>query len=132
MRNRTFAIKTSLLRIAVTSGSPFAGQGGPCSIAFDPMGKFVYATNQGSNTVSVYQIDPGSGAPTAVAGSPFAAGQTPSAVAVDPTGEFVYVANAGSGDISAYAVDAMTGALTPVPGSPFAAGSLPYSITVSN
>lgn len=108
----------------------FAAGTGTNSIAVDPFGKFVYATNQVSGSISAYTINVSSGALTAVAGSPFAAGAVPASVAIGPTGLFVYVANSNSGNISVYAINATTGALTAIAGSPYAAGSLPYAVTI--
>ncbi|RFC36553.1 MAG: Lactonase, 7-bladed beta-propeller [Candidatus Nitrotoga sp. LAW] len=81
---------------------------------------FAYVANQGSNNVSAYTIDAGTGTLTPVAGSPFTAGMAPTSVTISPNGAFAYVANIGGGG-SAYAINAVTGALTPVAGSPFSA-----------
>ena len=43
---------------------------------------FLYVTNNGSNNVSAYAINPGTGALSAVNGSPFAAGVNPHAAAI--------------------------------------------------
>jgi YVTN family beta-propeller protein len=62
-------------------GSPFVAGSSPRSVAVDPAGKFAYVTNENSNTVSGYTIDPATGALTSVKGSPFAAGSGPFSVA---------------------------------------------------
>jgi 6-phosphogluconolactonase (cycloisomerase 2 family) len=95
------------------------------------IGRFAYVANGLSNNVSVYAINPASGALAAIPGSPFAAGTYPYSVAVDPTGKFAYVANLISNNISAFVIDAATGSLTPVNGSPFAAGMSPKSVAVN-
>jgi len=102
--------------------------------------QFVYAANEGSNTVSGYSVS-ATGALTPVPGSPFAAGPYPVFVTVDPLGRFAYVANyacqfgVGCGStpssVSAYTVNPSTGALTPVLGSPFATGVGSYQVTVA-
>ena len=74
---------------------------------------------RGSNGVSVYNVNPASGAITLVPGSPFASGKDPTAAATAPGGGFAYVVNKGSNTISAYDIDAGTGAFTAVAGSPF-------------
>lgn len=94
------------------------------------MGDFVYVSNNGSNTVSAYAINPTTGALTPVTGSPFATGSGPGTVAINAAGSLAYVTNGGSNDISAFKINASSGALTPVAGSPFAAGSAPVSIVV--
>lgn len=100
------------------------------AVTVAPGGKFAYAANFRFDNISVYSIDPASGALTEIAGSPFAAGDGPRFVAFDPSGKFAYVANYHSGNVSAYAIDPVTGALTAVAGSPVAAGDGPYSIAV--
>ena len=63
-------------------GSPFPAGSGPSSVTVDPSGQFVYVTNKGDNTVSVYTIDSNTGALTPVAGSPFPTGASPVAITV--------------------------------------------------
>ena len=54
------------------SGTPTADGGtGPYSVAIDTSGKYLFVTNAFSANISVFSIDSGSGALTAVAGSPF-------------------------------------------------------------
>jgi 6-phosphogluconolactonase len=120
-------------KLAPIAGSPFStGKSGSTSIAVDPAGRFVYATNQfaGDNDISGFQIDRENGKLTPIHGSPFKAGSGPSAVAIDPSGRFAYVANLGTNNVSAYAIDQGNGGLVPVAGSPFAAGDFPSGITV--
>jgi 6-phosphogluconolactonase (cycloisomerase 2 family) len=97
----------------------------------DPLGRFVYVANQGSNNISGFQLSKG-GVLDALANSPFTAGNEPSSVAVDPTGKFTYVVNTGSGTVSVYVVDATSGALSPISGSPFATGTQPAAIAISD
>jgi len=85
-------------------------------------GSFVYATNERSNSVSAFAIDPTTGVLIAAPGSPFAAGSNPKAAVIDPSGNYLYVPNGGGANVSAYAINPGTGALTQVPGSPFATG----------
>jgi 6-phosphogluconolactonase (cycloisomerase 2 family) len=51
----------------------------------DISGQYLYVVNQISNDVSVYAVDPTTGAITQVAGSPFAAGTNPFGVATTGT-----------------------------------------------
>jgi DNA-binding beta-propeller fold protein YncE len=102
--------------------SPASSFAGPAnanitSIAVDPKGQFMYATDVGNNNVISLSIASGTSALTPVAGSPFTAGTGPNAVAVDGTGSFVYVSNKGSNDVSAFKSTA--GVLAQVTGSPF-------------
>ena len=121
----------------------------PKSIAVHPSGGFAYVANQGNgsttgNTLSVYSINTGSGALSAIDADAasgvqptIATGTFPYAVAVDPLGKFAYVANdgysvsnpSGSGNVSAYLINQTSGALTPV-GSPVVAGTNPRSVAI--
>jgi 6-phosphogluconolactonase (cycloisomerase 2 family) len=77
---------------------------------------------RGSNSVSVYKVDPATGAVALAPGSPFASGKDPSADALAPGGRFAYVVNKSSNSVSAYKINSTTGALTRVAGSPFPVG----------
>lgn len=96
----------------------------------EPIPKFAYVVNEGSNTVSAYTVNATSGALTVVAGSPFAAGTFLQGIAVDPLGKFVYTSNFSSNNVSAFSINGTSGALTPVTGSPFAAGN-PTGVAVA-
>ncbi len=120
-------------KLTPIAGSPFnTGKSGSTSVAVDPAGRFLYATNQfgGDNDISGFQIDCGSGKLTPIPGSPFKAGSGPTAVAIDPSGRFAYVANLGTNNVSAYTIDEKSGRLVPVAGSPFPAGTFPSAIAV--
>lgn len=75
---------------------------------------------RGSNSVSVYKVDPATGALRLAPRSPFATGKDPTADALASGGRFAYVANKGSNNVSAYKINPTTGALTALAGSPFA------------
>ncbi len=91
------------------------------------VGRFAYAANAGDNTISVYSIDPATGALTAV-GASVPTGTSPYAIAARPDGKYVYVVNEISNNISVYAVNATSGGLAAIPGSPFAAGMDPQAL----
>ena len=86
--------------------------------SFHPSGKFAYVSNGNGQSVSVFLVDPGTGALIAE-GPPVAVQQIPIALAFDGTGNFLYVGNNASNTISAFVVDPITGNLTPHSGSPF-------------
>jgi 6-phosphogluconolactonase len=120
-------------KLTPIEGSPFStGKSGSTSVAVDPAGRFLYATNQyaGDNDISGFSIDRESGRLTAIPGSPFASASGPTAIAIDPSGRFAYVANGGSNNVSTYTIDEKNGRLSPVTGSPFAAGTFPSAIAV--
>jgi 6-phosphogluconolactonase (cycloisomerase 2 family) len=89
----------------------------------------LYVLNQGSNSISGFQITDTSGHMTAVPGSPFATQANPQAFAIVSGGTlpanittFIYVANGALGSISGFKANA-DGSLTEVAGSPFAVGA---------
>jgi len=110
------------------------------SLAADPSGRFVYATNfvscnaQGqcsvTGTVAMYKIE-ASGSLTPMPEMPDA-GAFPSSVAVDPLGRFVYVANKGldfPSSVSMYKIN-VSGTLTPIGPGKVDAGLFPNSLAV--
>jgi len=103
------------------NGSVSSGAG-TSSVAVDPAGKFLYAANQNSGTISAYVINAKTGALTSVAGAPFLAGGAPFCVTTDPSGKFAYVANRSTNNVSAFTIEA-NGGLKQVAGSPFSTGN---------
>ncbi len=102
--------------LAQITGSPFAAKG-VFSMAINPAGTLLYATNYGPDTVTGLGV--ASGVLTPVAQAPVAVGTNPTSVAIDPGGKFLYVGNLNSNNVSAFTVNSATGALTAVSGSPF-------------
>jgi 6-phosphogluconolactonase (cycloisomerase 2 family) len=128
---RGYAINPTDGSLTEVPGSRLPAAGwNPVAITLDPLGRFVYMANYGSNDVSAYAIEAATGSVAAVSGSPFAAGGNPNSLAVEPTGRFLYVANEASDSVSAYSIDARTGALTSLQGSPFPAGLTATSIAI--
>jgi 6-phosphogluconolactonase len=93
--------------------------GGPRHFAFHPNGKFAYANNEMTLTVTGFAYDSEKGAlkpietistlPPGVAVDPkFSTAET----AVHPSGKFVYVSNRGHDTIACYRCDEATGKLT--------------------
>jgi 6-phosphogluconolactonase len=116
--NGTTGILTSIGIIAAGTG--------PDSVAVDPVGKFAYVTNFGSNDVSMYTIDATTGALTSI--GTIAAGTVPILVSVDPAGKFAYVTNYGSNDVSMYTINVTTGVLTSI--GTIDTGTAPVSMAV--
>ena len=81
----------------------------PAGIAAEPLGVYVYITDQATNQLYAFQNQQGN--LLRVTSSPFATGQLPQGITVDPRGKFVYVANAGSSTVSTYNI-ATGGGLT--------------------
>jgi len=104
-----------------------AGADDPQSIAVDPAGKFAYVASGGcangtGGYVSMYKINPTTGALTSVGPPVPTNDEFTDSVTVAPSGKFVYVASSGDvwdiddGSIVTYAVNPTTGALTFTPG----------------
>jgi 6-phosphogluconolactonase (cycloisomerase 2 family) len=136
-----FAINSSTGALTALPQGPVAARSAPDSVAItggNPLTsapQFAYVSNNGTNSVSAFTINAGTGALTTVPGSPFdegGAARNPVSVTADPSGRFVYVANSNSINVSAFTVDSSTGALAPVPGSPFGTspGTSPESVAV--
>jgi 6-phosphogluconolactonase (cycloisomerase 2 family) len=118
----------ALTQVCSSSGpvcSPFKVTDGIGSIAVDPAGKFLYATNNPArNTVSGFAIQSG-GNLTPVPGVVFPTGKSPDAAAVDPSGKFLYVTNSGATAMSQYTIDPTTGDLTALTTTAPSVGSNP-------
>jgi 6-phosphogluconolactonase len=101
----------------------------PQLLVMDPGGAFLYVANAGSNNISVFSIDSGSGVLTPLANSPFALGATPLSMQITPSGQFLYVSTTSEpqGLIIAYSVNA--GVLTPLNGYP-TAGNNPNGVAI--
>ena len=132
--------------LTAVPGTPFTtggtGSGGGLfsanRIAVSSAGNLLFAANTGSDDISVFKIDPATGALTAVAGSPFATGNHPVppgngrgiSVAATPDGKFLMAASNASANIAVFSIGP-TGALSLIPGSPFATGGNPSGIKIS-
>jgi 6-phosphogluconolactonase len=97
-----------------TSVAPSASQ--PQLLVMDPAGAFLYIANAGSNNISVFSIDSGSGGLAPVASSPFFLGAAPLNMRLTPSGNFLFVSipSQTSGRILSFSVNA--GTLTLVSG----------------
>ena len=115
---------------------PSPGSCSPFSVAVDPSGKFVYATNEGGfapTSISMYSVNGTTGALT-FRGVVSAAGRAVS-VTVDPSDKFAYVATwndppGSAGNVSMYSIDGGTGALTSI--GTISAGTNPVAVAVDS
>jgi 6-phosphogluconolactonase len=90
----------------------FTGDSTAAEIEVDGTGRFLYASNRGSDTITVFRIDPKSGWLTFESAT-LTEGRTPRFFALSPDGKAMYVANEDSDTIVIFCVDPATGALTP-------------------
>jgi 6-phosphogluconolactonase (cycloisomerase 2 family) len=81
----------------------------PFGLAVNSSGKYLYAANTSSNSISIFSIS-SSGGLTPVSGSPINDNNSsPVSMVFDASGNYLYVANEGSSNITAYAISSSTG-----------------------
>jgi 6-phosphogluconolactonase len=90
----------------------FLGTSGAGEVLVDAAGKFLYASNRGSDNILICSIDPMSFQLTTL-GYVHTQGETPRHFNFDPTGNFIHVANQNSANIVTFKVDKTTGMITP-------------------
>lgn len=91
----------------------FQGRNDAAEIEIHPNGKFLYASNRGRDSVTVFAIDPASGTLKLTGDFP-TGGKEPRHFAIDPTGRFLLAENQHSNSIVVFGIDPATGALTQV------------------
>lgn len=123
------------------AGSPFAtgGSGGGSGffaanrLTTCIVGNLLFVANEQSNNISVFSINPVTGALTLVPGSPFATGGNAGSgisLGVTPDNRFLFSSNSGSRNITVFSI-AANGTLASISGSPFSVGPDPDGIKVS-
>jgi 6-phosphogluconolactonase len=90
----------------------FKGTSGAGEVLVDAAGKFLYASNRGSDNIAIFSIDP-SNSQLTVVGWVHTQGRTPRHFNFDPTGNFIHVGNQDSANIVTFKVDKNSGMLTP-------------------
>jgi 6-phosphogluconolactonase len=80
-------------------------------IQLTPDGRYLYATERGTSTISQYTIDPKTGMLTA--NGSVATEKQPRAIAIGPTGKHLYAVGELSDGLTIYGIDAKTGKLAP-------------------
>jgi 6-phosphogluconolactonase len=81
----------------------------PFGVAIDPTGKYLYAANTSSNSISIFTIG-SSGTLTQVEGSPLSdIYNGPVALTLDPKGQYLYVANQASNNVAVFSITSSTG-----------------------
>jgi 6-phosphogluconolactonase len=77
-----------------------------------PSGKFVYGSNRGHDSITVYSVDPATGKLTFVENESVQ-GKTPRNFGIDPTGKFLLAGHQSSDTFAVFRIDQATGKLTP-------------------
>jgi 6-phosphogluconolactonase len=79
-------------------------------IHLTPNGKFLYASERTTSTLSVFKVDAASGMITQI--DTVATEQQPRAFEIDPTGKYLYVVGEKSDSMTSYTIDQASGRLT--------------------
>ena len=90
----------------------FAGHNDDAEIAIHPSGKFLYASNRGHDSITVFAIEPDNGALTLVEYAS-TKGQSPRHFEIDPAGKLLFAENEKSDNIVVFRIDPRTGRLLP-------------------
>jgi 6-phosphogluconolactonase len=77
-----------------------------------PSGRFLYGSNRGHDSITVFAIDDATGKLTFVQNEP-TQGSTPRGFGIDPTGAYLLAGNQRSDSVVAFRIDQKTGRLTP-------------------
>jgi 6-phosphogluconolactonase len=88
----------------------FDGQPWAADIRVTPDGRFLYASERRSSTLSGFRIDAGSGMLSPLECVPTE--KQPRSFAIDPAGRYLLAAGEASNRMTSYAIDAATGKLT--------------------
>jgi 6-phosphogluconolactonase len=91
--------------------SDFTGTNHTADIHVSPDGKFVYGSNRGHDSITIYAIDESTGQLTLV-GHQSTGGQSPRNIALAPDGNHLLAENQGTGTIVSFVINRDTGELT--------------------
>ena len=115
--------------LTALTGSPYQPGVEVFGAAFDPSGKFFYASAGPAGGILGFTVDQNSGALTPVPGSPFSSSSFLAGPTVEPSGQFLFAEDPKNQAIIGFTIDSATGALTPL-GNPTAVGAQPISLTI--
>src|SRR5436190_5670757 len=103
-------------KVKSITGSPYPdGQTAPCWVEISHDGRYLFAVNTGSATISSYRIL-ANGSLQYLSSTGFKSGAGPFDAILDVSGELLYVVDGGTADVSGFAVDG--GSLTELASSP--------------
>lgn len=89
----------------------FTGTNTTAEIRIHPNGRFLYNTNRGHNSVTMFEIEPDSGE-LEVIGWESTRGQWPRGMNIDPSGDFLYAANQNTDNIAVFRIQLANGRLS--------------------
>jgi 6-phosphogluconolactonase len=88
----------------------FNGTNTTAEIRIHPNGRFLYNTNRGHNSVTMFEIEPKTGE-LEVIGWASTRGQWPRGMNIDPSGTFLYAANQNTDNIAVFRIEQGSGRL---------------------
>jgi 6-phosphogluconolactonase len=88
----------------------FTGTNTTAEIRVHPTGQFLYNTNRGHNSVTMYSVDPATGE-LDVIGWESTRGEWPRGMNIDPSGTFLYAANQNTDTIAVFRIQPSNGKL---------------------
>ena len=88
----------------------FTGTNTTAEIRIHPSGRFLYNTNRGHNSVTMFEIEPGTGE-LEVIGWESTRGEWPRGMNLDPSGTFLYAANQNTDNIAVFRINPANGKL---------------------
>lgn len=100
------------LQILPTVPATFTGNSRAAGIAVDRLGRRLYVSNRGDDSIGVFAIDPDSGLPSFLGAEP-TLGRTPRFFTLSRDQRFIYALNEDSDTIVVFAVDPDSGRLKP-------------------
>lgn len=95
-----------------TLSADFSGENNSAEIALNRSGRFLYATNRGDDSLTVFSVDAEKGTLAEVQRIS-SGGKIPRNFSLDPTGRYLLAANQNSDNVVVFKVDATTGKLNP-------------------
>jgi len=90
----------------------YDGRKEAAEIVVHPSGRFLYTSNRGHDSITIFAIDEKKGTLRSL-GQVLTGGKTPRHFAIDPTGTYLLAENQESNNIVVFQVDSATGNLTP-------------------
>jgi len=100
------------LQVVPTLPDGFCGTSTCADIQISPSGRFVYASNRGHNSITIFRVDQRTGHLTHVDHAS-TLGSTPRSFCIDPTGRFLIAANQDSDTLVTFRIHAPSGRLRP-------------------
>jgi 6-phosphogluconolactonase len=109
------------LQTISTLPKDFSGSNSTAEVQVHPSGKFLYGSNRGHDSITVFAIAPRKGTLTPLEQVP-TQGKSPRNFGIDPTGSYLIAANQGSDNLVVFRINSKTGRLTPT-GQTFQVGA---------